>query len=188
MEEFQNDEDRRATAEVRAVYEGTPLKGPQRRTDRAASAAQRSATADRTERKIGASIHGMSAPSKQSDDDEPLDWWLVFSGLLALILSLPVTHWVDDRFGGIPPLLNLWAFFVPTLVMAIAIGWFMFRAPRPPFDGGSLGGAVVMSPVLLIIGIVGNILTCGLGVPLAALMVINEANSARRIAAPCEES
>ena len=106
-------------------------------------------------------VHAPSASGASGDDEEPLDWSLVLGGLMALLLSLPVTHWLDTRFDSIPALLSFWAVHLPTLAMAIAIGWFLLRAPRPKLEGGEVLAAVVFAPLLLILGILGNVLTCG---------------------------
>ena len=89
-----------------------------------------------------------------------------------------MSWWVNGRFEWIPPLL-LWA-FVPTVVMAFAIGWFLVRASRSIFEASDVIGSLVISPILLALGIAGNLLSCGLGVPLAAVWVVSEANTARK--------
>lgn len=121
-----------------------------------------------------------AAPAKQSSADEPLSWWVVLSGLWALLLSFPLNQWLDARLDGIPALLSLWAISLPTLCMALAIGWYLLRVPRPRGDAGDVLASVALAPLLLLFGIVGNVLTCGLGALAAALWVASEANDARR--------
>lgn len=121
-------------------------------------------------------------------DDEGTDtvpnglagWWIALGGLFALLLSCPVTLWALDEFDGLPMLLSLWAFVVPTFAIGIAIGWFLIRAPTPSFDVASLFTAVVLGPLLMAVGILGNAFTCGFGLPIVAIYVISQANAARR--------
>ncbi|APX34014.1 hypothetical protein BH708_16305 [Brachybacterium sp. P6-10-X1] len=104
----------------------------------------------------------------------------MLSGLWALLLSFPVSRWVDTSLDGIPALLSLWAISLPTLCMALAIGWYLLRAPRPRGDVGDVLASMALAPLLLLFGIVGNVLTCGLVALAAALWVASEANDARR--------
>lgn len=125
--------------------------------------------------------HSAAAPpAKQAPSNEPLDRWLVLSGLWALLLSFLVSGWVDASLDGLPALLSLWAISLPTLCMALAIGWYLLRASRPRGDVGDDLVSVALAPLLLLFGIVGNVLTCGLGALAAAIWVASEANVARR--------
>ncbi|GAA1485105.1 hypothetical protein GCM10009625_19090 [Brachybacterium fresconis] len=117
-----------------------------------------------------------------------MDWWVVLYGLFALLLSLPLSEWIWSRFEWIPGLLFLWAVTVPTLAMAGAIAWFLLRVPPPRWDLGSALATVVMAPLLLVVGIIGNVLTLGLGIPCAAIFVVSEAKTARQQAATSERS
>lgn len=180
MEHPQTAEDRRAAAEARAAHE-LALRTSSRF---AARHEGRAAVHDAVSRLAAQKARGSSAATREEEPgatrDEPLDWWTVLSGLWALLLSLLVSRWVDAKFEWIPPLLSLWAISVPTLCMALAIGWYLLRAPRPRIDAGDVFASLVMAPILLLLGMVGNLLTCGLGVPVVALWVASEANEARR--------
>lgn len=181
MEQLQDAEDRRAAADARAAFDHALRTNSRFAARRAARGESRMSVAASVQQSEPTSdVHAPSASGASGDDEEPLDWSLVLGGLMALLLSLPVTHWLDTRFDSIPALLSFWAVHLPTLAMAIAIGWFLLRAPRPKLEGGEVLAAVVFAPLLLILGILGNVLTCGLAVPMAAPFVISEANSARR--------
>lgn len=54
-------------------------------------------------------------------------------------------------------------------MIAVASRWFLLRASRPELDGKSLIVSVITSPILLILGISGNVRTCGLAIPAVAL-------------------
>jgi hypothetical protein len=176
----QSVEGRRAAAEARTAYERA-LRTPSRF---AARRAGRAAVGDSAFRPVGVSAGESSASSLAADGtsgaDEPLEWWMVLSGLWALLLSLPVGRWVEANVGWIPPLLSLWAISLPTLCMTLAIGWYLLRAPRPRLRAEDIIGSFLLAPILLLLCIVGNVLSCGVGVPIVALYVVSEANKARR--------
>lgn len=179
MEQPRSAKDYRASIEAPFAYERALRARPRGTVGQVASGANRD-SAVRLAVPVDGRPFAPSSPAKQPSADEPLDWWVVLGGLWALLLSFPVSRWVDAKFEWIPPLLSLWAISVPTLCMALAIGWYLLRVPRPKLDAGDVLSSVIMAPILLLLGIVGNLLTCGLGVPLAALWVASEANDAHR--------
>ena len=124
-------------------------------------------------------IEGSDAATAAAEQD-PLDWWLVFSGLLALILSWPLTGWVQSRFDGIPPALSFWVLGLSTIAMSVGIGWFLIRVPRPSFDSEKAVIALLVAPILLMVGVVGNVLTLGFGAPAVAYYLVSEISPARR--------
>ena len=180
MEHPQTAEDRRAAEEARNAYELALRASPRFAARQDGRAAVRDSVARLAKQKSRESSVSTRKAETTAAADAPLEWWVVLSGLWALLLSFPVSRWVDARFEWIPSLLSLWAISVPTLCMVLAIGWYLLRAPRPRTDAGDVLTSIVMAPILLFLGIVGNLLTCGLGVPVAALWVVSEANDARR--------
>ena len=180
MEKQQSAEDRRAAIEARAAYDRALETSPRFRARQTARVAVLDSVSRVDQQRTGSSFTTAAPAKQESDDDEPLDWMVVLGGFFALLLSLPVSWWVNGRFEWIPPLLTLWAFIVPTVVMAFAIGWFLVRASRSIFEASDVIGSLVISPILLALGIAGNLLSCGLGVPLAAVWVVSEANTARK--------
>lgn len=105
------------------------------------------------------------------------NWWIVLSGLLAALESLPIAIWALAASDGGSVLLLLWMVVVPVIAMPIALGWFLVRVPRKQFDGSSWLGAVAFSPVLMTTGIICNLFTCGFGLPAIAAFVAFRANS-----------
>ena len=179
MEHPRSAKDYRAAREARFAYERAMRDRPRSTVELSFSDADRD-SAVRLDGKVPGTHLAPAHPAKQPSSNEPLDWWLVLSGLWALLLSFPVSRWVDAKFDWIPTVLSLWAISLPTLCMALSIGWFLLRAPRPRFEPGDVIVSFVMAPILLLLGVFGNLLTCGLAVPAAALYVASEGNDAHR--------
>ena len=179
MEHPRTAEDRRAALEAPLVYEREERARSRSAVGKSFNEAHRD-SAVRLDAAPSGKPYASASPESQRSTAEPLSWWVVLGGLLALLLSFPVSRWVDTRLDGIPALLSLWAISLPTLCMALAIGWYLLRAPRPRGDAGDVLASVALAPLLLLFGIVGNVLTCGLGALAAALWVASEANDARR--------
>lgn len=109
---------------------------------------------------------------------DPGDPWIVLSGFLATLLSLPIALWALTASEGGPVLLLVWMIVVPVLAMSGSLGWLLARVPRRRFGGRSWLGAAALSPLLMIAGIFGNLFTCGVGLPALALFVFVRANAA----------
>lgn len=179
MDQPRSAKDYRASMEAPFAYERALRARPRGAAGQRASGANRGAAI-----RLDATPHGepfgTAAPAKPSSSGEPLSWWVVLSGLWALLLSFLVSGWVGSRLDELPALLSLWAISLPTLCMALAIGWYLLRVPRPRGDAGDIFASIALAPLLLLLGTVGNLLTCGLGALAAALWVASEANNARR--------
>ena len=113
---------------------------------------------------------------------EPLDWYLVLSALFALLLSYPVSNWAQQKLEFIGPLLSLWIISLPTLLLTLAVAWFLLRVPRPKFDGTAIIAALIMAPILLVATIAANVVTLGLGIPVLSLLIVSEVKAHRRSA------
>lgn len=123
---------------------------------------------------------GISRQSKIRHDAfrESGTWWIVLSGFLATLLSLPIALWAVTASDGGSVLLSLWMIVVPVLAMLSSLGWLLARPPRRRFDGRSWLGAVALSPLLMLAGIFGNLVTLGVGLPALALFLVFRANAA----------
>jgi hypothetical protein len=179
MEQSQSAKDYQAVLEAPFAYERAKRERPRAAARQGLSGTDRD-SAVRMDATVPGTYFASAPPAKRASSNEPLDWRLVLSGLWALLLSFPVSRWVDAKLDWIPTLLSLWAISLPTLCMALSIGWFLLRAPRPRFEPGDVIVSFVMAPILLLLGVFGNLLTCGLAVPAAALYVASEGNDAHR--------
>src|SRR5699024_11610796 len=113
--------DRRAEMEAQIDYERWEAScsgagAARRSSSRKLTATRRARPAQRT----GALVD----PQRQ----EPLDWYLVLSALFALLLSYPVSNWAQQKLEFIGPLLSLWIISLPTLLLTLAVAWFLLRS------------------------------------------------------------
>ena len=167
--------DRRAEMEAQIDYERWEAScsgagAARRSSSRKLTATRRARPAQRT----GALVD----PQRQ----EPLDWYLVLSALFALLLSYPVSNWAQQKLEFIGPLLSLWIISLPTLLLTLAVAWFLLRVPRPKFDGTAIIAALIMAPILLVATIAANVVTLGLGIPVLSLLIVSEVKAHRRSA------
>lgn len=137
----------------------------------------------RTNAQAGAQSYASAGTVRQAEirngalrDSE--DRWIVLSGFLATLLSLPIALWALTASEGGAVLLLVWMIVVPVLAMLGSLGWLLVRVPRRQFDGRSWLGAVALAPLLTFVGVLGNLFTVGLGLPALALFLFFRADAA----------
>lgn len=121
-------------------------------------------------------------PAETDDSDFP-DWLLMLVGLIALIVSLPLSAQAEEwATGRMPMWVFHWLVTTPTLAMLVALVVYLVAVPRPRFTGSTVGHILIGVPMVLVVAVIGNLVTLGFGLPIAAVCILAAIPGARRSA------
>lgn len=105
-----------------------------------------------------------------------LQWWHIIAILCAAVLSVPCTWSFISQLDGSARWFAHWIMSVPTIGIVAACIWYFARVEPPPFTTREAAAIIVGTPIALITGMVGNVLTLGLAVPAVSCWIICDAN------------
>lgn len=106
-----------------------------------------------------------------------MDWSTIFAGLVAWILSIPLSLTTFGLFGELlPGWVFVWFILLPTILTLPALLWFLLRVRPRSFRFGDFVVAIVLAPFLLAAAAIANVLSVGLFLLFITYFLVNEAN------------
>lgn len=107
-------------------------------------------------------------------EDQVLSWWTALSALVAAAVILFVAASKTFPAGLFGTVLLVWLFIVPFAVLMLALALFLVRVPPPRSEGNVFVLVLLKVLVLVPLGVVGSVVTLGIGPAALGVRVISE--------------